>query len=106
MPGRVVDEPLPVGDVDISLAVYRNAFSRALGKRLQVLERAVGLHGPAVGPIFRITGDEDAAAGECRYQPVRIEIVGPPPASFIHAGVGIVRPLAEDTPGGQEEASV
>ena len=65
--GRVVDEDLAVGDVDVAGGVGGDAFATAFGEGLQVAEGAVGLDGRAVGAVLGAAGDIDVLAG-CRGQ--------------------------------------
>jgi hypothetical protein len=102
----IVDEDLPVGDVDVPGAVLDDALAPALGERLHVGERTVGLHGPSIRDVLGAVRDVDAPARQRRHQSHRVEVVRPAPSRRVHPGIRLVGRLAEDAPRGQEQAAV
>ena len=67
LPDAVVDEDLPVGDVDVARRCPRRR-SRRRARRTAVRSPSVpsGLHGRAVGPVLGAAGDVDALPGQRR----------------------------------------
>ncbi len=61
---RVIDEDLPVGDVDIAVAIDGDALSAALRKGLEISQRAISADERAIGAVLRRTADINSLA-EC-----------------------------------------
>src|SRR6266545_4221443 len=85
--GRRVNEHLPVGDVNISSAIDRNAFSATLRERLEIAERPVGPDGPAVGAVLCVAHDVRTLSRERSDEAVSVECVRPAPARFVHSRI-------------------
>ena len=60
--GRVKDQHLPVGQIDLAIGALGHAFAAAISKKLQVRHRAIGIDQPAIGARLGFIAEEDAAA--------------------------------------------
>ena len=103
-----VDEDLAVGDVDVAGRVRRRR-SRRRARRTRCRSPSVpsGLTTARdrCGSRRRSSGRR-ARPARARDEAVGVERVRPAPAGRVHAGIGVVGSLAEDAPGGQEQAAV
>src|SRR4051812_1025766 len=101
-----VNEDLTVGDIDIAGAIGNGALAAAFRERLQIAERAAGLHGRAIGAVLGAARHVDALAGPGGDQSVGIEVVRPSPAGRVHSGIRVVGRLSEHAAERQHETAV